>query len=79
MDVVTFSYDEAGWSCDPPAHLDAPTTLVLVFAAPSMRDRADVLGRLTADFPRSCLVGCSSAGEILGDGLRDAFDPRGSR
>jgi hypothetical protein len=71
MDVVTFSYDEAGWSCDPPAHLDAPTTLVLVFAAPSMRDRADVLGRLAADFPRSCVVGCSSAGEILGDGLRD--------
>ncbi|WP_217921706.1 FIST signal transduction protein [Miltoncostaea oceani] len=71
MDVVTLSHDGARWSGDRPRHLDSAATAVIVFGAPGLRDRDDVFAELAAAFPTSCVIGCSSAGEIHGDTLRD--------
>ena len=56
-------YAGGAWSrAFPP--LDSDRTLVLAFAAPSYRDRADLFGELAAAFPTSALLGCSTSGEI---------------
>lgn len=71
MDVATLSVDGGRWPDDAPTHLDSPSTLVVAFGAPGLRDRPELLERLARAFPASCLVGCSSAGEIHGASLRD--------
>jgi hypothetical protein len=50
---------------------DGPQTLVLAFFAPEFALQPAPLERLRAAFPRSFLLGCSTAGEILGSGLED--------
>ena len=70
MEVTTFRHARGAWSHAFPA-LDAPSTLVLAFASPAYRDRADVFAALAAAYPRSTLIGCSSAGEIEGAELHD--------
>ena len=56
-------YAGGAWSRAFPA-LDSDRTLVLAFASPSYRDRADLFGELAAAFPTSALLGCSTSGEI---------------
>jgi hypothetical protein len=48
---------------------DGPQTLVLAFFAPEFALHPAPLERLRAAFPRSFLLGCSTAGEILGHGM----------
>lgn len=55
-----------------PVHLDSPSTLVLVFGAPELGDAPEHLDDLVAAFPRSVVVGCSTAGEMHGAQVRDA-------
>lgn len=55
-----------------PTHLDGPSTLVLAFGDAALRDDPAPLQRLVAGFPRSIVVGCSTAGEILGSRVSDA-------
>ncbi|MBW7861892.1 MAG: FIST C-terminal domain-containing protein [Rhodocyclaceae bacterium] len=72
MDLETFSWSEAsGWSVDPLPPLDSQRTLVLVFAAPELCDGHPVLATLAATYPSSCLIGCSTAGEIYGPLVSD--------
>jgi hypothetical protein len=76
MDVMlhgTVTYDATrGWNAALPGAMDGPQTLVLAFAASEFeRDRAP-LDELGAAFPRSLIVGCSTAGEIAGTRVHDA-------
>ncbi len=50
---------------------DGPQTLVLAFFAPEFGLHPAPLERLRAAYPHSFLLGCSTAGEILGASLED--------
>lgn len=72
MQNATFSFEpNTGWSVDPLPALDSESTLVLVFGGSQYLDDASALERLSAAYPRSAVLGCSSAGEIHGDHIRD--------
>lgn len=58
------------WSAPLPVELDGPDTLVLAFGAPG-DESVMPLAALDAAFPRSVVVGCSTAGEIAGDQVSD--------
>src|SRR5262249_41428421 len=70
--VVARSYDleSAAWS-GPLPPLDSPRTLVLAFGAAEVIDNPAPLADLARAYPRSVVVGCSSAGEIHGTTVRD--------
>jgi hypothetical protein len=63
-------HDE-GWNAPLPTDEDSPQTLVLAFASPRYGDEPAALQALRQAFPRSLVVGCSSAGEIAGRDLHD--------
>lgn len=70
--MKTFSYSPGGgWSSALPFELDSPRTLVLAFCAPGYYDVRGPIDELLAAFPRSHVLGCSTAGEIEGVRLRD--------
>src|SRR5690348_18417608 len=54
-----------------PLALDSERTLVVGFGAPELIDQPKPFQELRRAFPRSKLVGCSSAGEIAGTAVRD--------
>jgi len=60
-----------GWSEPPAASLDSERTLALVFAAPRFGADSAPLEQVRAALPRSCILGCSTAGEILGEQVDD--------
>jgi hypothetical protein len=70
MQFETTSYEKNTWRAPFPA-LDSPTTLVLVFGAPRFIDDPPPIEELARAFPRSHILGCSSAGEISGARIRD--------
>ena len=68
MDVRLLSHrHDTGWSAPLPAELDSPRTLVLVFAATDYAERTEIWDELARAFPASHRLGCSSAGEIVGE------------
>src|SRR5258708_6738827 len=72
MKLQAFSYtQQAGWSSDLSPTLDSENTLVLVFAAPEFIDCPEPISHVVKVFPKSHIVGCSTAGEILGSALSD--------
>jgi hypothetical protein len=72
MQLNTFSYSqEEGWSVNTFPALDSPQTLVMVFAAPEYFDSPQPLAQLRAAYPSSHLIGCSTAGEIIGARVGD--------
>ncbi len=72
MQIHTFTHSlDAGWSCALPAEFDSPRTLLIAFGAVEYADAPAALAELAATFPRSALVGCSSAGEICGQMVTD--------
>lgn len=71
MHVQTVRYDpSAGWSEPFPA-LDSPRTLVVVFGGSGYMDEPGPVAQLCDAYPRSHVIGCSTAGEIHGDRLDD--------
>jgi hypothetical protein len=65
MQIETLSHAlEGGWSAPLPTHLDSARTLIVAFGAAGYADAPQALAELAAAFPRSAIVGCSSAGEI---------------
>lgn len=72
MKLTTFGYQrEKGWSVPAFPGLDAERTLVMVFGAPEFMEHQGPLNELISSFPRSKIVGCSGAGEILGKRVSD--------
>ena len=67
---LSYDLDAHTWSGALPA-LDSPRTLVLGFGSPAMVDDPRAFAELAAAYPRSLVVGCSSAGEIHGASIRD--------
>lgn len=73
MKLETFSFQpDDGWSVSKFPALDSAHTLVLVFAAPEYMDKPDALTALCKAYPKSKLIGCSTAGEIAGPFVNDA-------
>ncbi|MBA3548551.1 MAG: hypothetical protein H0T76_18870, partial [Nannocystis sp.] len=71
MQLRTLRLDGAGVGGALPLDLDSEQTLVLVFGAPALMDRAGLLRDLVQGFPRSKVLGCSTAGEIFGTKVLD--------
>jgi len=71
MKLATLRYStENGWEAPFPA-LDSPQTLVIVFGATTYLDRPGAIQEIARAFPTSHIVGCSTAGEILGTEITD--------
>jgi hypothetical protein len=71
MQVETLSFTEqGGWSA-PFRPLDSPRTLLIVFGFSGLTDDPAPLKALFAAYPTAKVVGCSTAGEIAGDVVRD--------
>jgi len=58
-------------AANPLPDLDSESTLVLVFADPCFRDKNEVWQRLRRHFAKSVILGCSTAGNILGPEISD--------
>jgi hypothetical protein len=72
MRLETLHHDpQLGWSVPLPVELDSPATLVLAFGASSLIDQPGPLRDLGAAFPKACIAGCSTAGEIAGTRILD--------
>lgn len=65
MKLQTICFDHNNWSEEPKTELDSDNTLIIIFASPSYIDHPEHIKELAKKFPRSKIVGCSSAGEIF--------------
>ncbi len=71
MELRTFEWTPAhGWSAAP-GWADTRETVVLAFGDATLRDHPEALRELYAAYPSSHVVGCSTAGQILGTTLSD--------
>ena len=70
LNAYQFKPDQ-GWSTPLDAALDSPSTLIVVFGPPDEGTCLQALEALISSFPNSLIVGCSSAGEIYGEGVFD--------
>ncbi len=77
MKLETFQYrlhpnkKSGSWSVDTFPDLDSDNTLVLVFCAPEFSNHPDVIEKLSKNYPKAKMIGCSSAGEIFNDTVND--------
>lgn len=71
VESLGYDLDSARWSKSPMPALDSPRTLVLAFGAPEVSADPAPLAALAKAYPRSVVVGCSSAGEIHGTTVQD--------
>jgi len=72
MRLSSFTHSRGnGWSVAQFPDLDSPNTLVLVFGSPSYVEDPGPLDELRRAYPRSHVLGCSTAGEIFGDSVND--------
>ena len=60
MKVQTVAYVDGKWSRDLPTDLDSESTFILIFGNPE-----NAVNELIEAFPKSQLMGCSTAGEIF--------------
>ena len=74
MQITTSQYTRAGgWSRPLDPSWDGEHTLVLAFGAPEYGSTDPApLSQLAAAYPRSALLGCSTAGEIVDQHVHDA-------
>lgn len=71
MKVSTLSYTvEHGFSSDLP-EIKAPQLLILIFGHPSFLEKPQAFETLKATYPQAIVMGCSSAGEIIGSSIQD--------
>jgi hypothetical protein len=72
MKLQTLAYHPASrWSAPFDRSWDSERTLVLVFGASNLAEESSPVVELANAFPRSHVLGCSTAGEILGAKLGD--------
>jgi hypothetical protein len=71
MQQLARVFSAGAWSEPLPRDLDSRRTMVLVFGAPEYALDDAPFADLRAAFPRSHIVGCSTAGEIMGPSILD--------
>ncbi len=73
MQLQSFLYSgqKQQWSVDTLPDLDSANTLVLVFAASSYKQTDTPIQALLKQYPQSIVMGCSTAGEIIGKRVND--------
>jgi hypothetical protein len=71
MQLEIYKYQNGQWSEKGFPELDSDHTLVLAFFSPSFGRNENTLLELRKLYPRSHLLGCSTAGEILGTEIFD--------
>ncbi|MDX6556597.1 MAG: hypothetical protein QOD86_2792 [Miltoncostaeaceae bacterium] len=72
MQIETFSWRPGvGWSTPALGAIDSERTLVVAFGDPDLGDDPAPIRELAAAFPRSTVIGCSTAGQILGSEVSD--------
>ncbi len=64
--------DPGAWQPSLDPAMDSASTLVLVFGATQFFERTAPLTELARLYPRSVLLGCSTAGEIMNTQVHDA-------
>jgi hypothetical protein len=62
---------DRGWSPSTFPDLDSERTLVLLFGASEFRDDPVPVADVSRAFPKSTMLGCSTAGEIFGSTIHD--------
>lgn len=73
MEIANFNFTpERGWSVDNFPALDSPKTLVIIFGASEYIENPEPIEKLIKAFPQSKIIGCSTAGEIIGSTVTDA-------
>lgn len=71
MEIHALRYDQKRqWSATLPP-VDSQRTLILLFGSSHFVDSADPIRELIDHYPRSVVIGCSTAGEILGTQIFD--------
>jgi len=72
VDLSTSEYRaDTGWLSPLASNLDSPRTLVLAFGGWELKDDPTPFRELGTAFPRSLVMGCSTAGEIAGRSVQD--------
>ncbi|MCP4475622.1 MAG: hypothetical protein GY821_13860, partial [Gammaproteobacteria bacterium] len=72
MEIKTLQYRKGeGWSDHFAPEMDSDNTLILVFAAPGFINEPEPIKTLVENYPRAKIIGCSTAGEIFGQTIRD--------
>jgi hypothetical protein len=71
MELATFKFQQGRWSVDKHPDWDSEQTLLLAFFSPRFGADEAAFADLRRSYPRSHLLGCSTAGEIIG---REIFD-----
>ncbi len=71
MRIEQLVWTAAGWRQIGGDDLGRDARLVLVFGAPAVLAREDLLGTLRARYPAALLFGCTTAGEICGTEVSD--------
>ena len=71
LETLTYDLDAKSWSTPVMPPLDSDRTLVLAFGSRDVLDDPAPLAALRRAYPRAKLLGCSSAGEIVGTTVRD--------
>jgi len=72
MQSETLQYiKDKGWSLSTFPQLDSEDTLILIFAAPEFISEPAPIDELTKHYPKSKIIGCSTAGEIYGSIISD--------
>ncbi len=72
MKIETLSFKpDHGWSKKIPSNLDSAHTLALLFAAPELMSRGDILPEFRQALPKAHIIGCSTAGEINAASIYD--------
>lgn len=72
MKLETFQYiKDKGWSVKNFPQMDSEQTLILAFASPGMIENPDIFKELATHYPKSKIIGCSTAGEISGSSIMD--------
>ncbi len=70
MTRIAFTKED-GWSTDSFPELDSDNTLICAFACPSFIQNPTPFKQLGEAFPNSCIIGCSTSGEIHQDEVQD--------
>lgn len=72
MELHTLGYDrKKGWTIKNRPRIDSCRTLVVVFGSSRLLDSPEPINELLGEYRESVVVGCSTAGEILGTQIHD--------